>query len=584
LTSPPIVLPSGSSYLRFAYFADVENGNPYWDQRWLQISDGGLFKDLYQFSDDKQTVQEWLNSGPVDLSAYAGKTIRLRFHFDTIDEDYNLGAGWMVDDINISSQGPDTSCADSDKPDASAPLVAFGSGVTGVICPERDIDYFRLSAKAGQNVRLDVNARNLTPASQLDSHIYLLDPDGRSVIAENDDEPGGATQDSLLSYMIQRDGIYFVKLKAWDYPGAGSTNHYYQIMFSQDQVRPPSQVQITYPTANHLAPGIPFTITAAGIDVDGGSVAKISFYWHGPNWSKPEWVKLGTDTNGSDGWSFPVDPALYGGVKGSAVYAQAVSQSGGILGTVIWDLQLDQTTPVSQLEALPGQTNSSVALIKWKASDAANDIDHFELQFQVNTGSGWSGWQNWTGRVLPGSLRSTWFTGTRGASYRLRMRAVDRAGNIEAYPDTPEAATTFSSTCSPDPSEAQGQTLAVAIPVTRSQISGTYNLCSAVQPGTGDVDWVSLSANQGEELTLMLLPRGGGAAFVVSIYNSSQQKLGTWQSVDYGNSLGIKWKVPSNGTYYLEIKPLQPDLFGTDALYRVWYGPGNWYYMPNIGN
>jgi hypothetical protein len=585
LTSPPIILPAGSAYyLRFAYYADVENGNPYWDQRRLQISDGGLFKDVYQFSDDKQSVQEWLNSGPIDLSAYAGKTIRLRFHFDTIDEDYNLGAGWAIDDINVDSQAPNTSCADADGPDTRAPSIALDSSVTGVICPERDIDYYRFTARAGQTVRLDINARNLTPASQLDSYLSLLDADGRSVIAENDDEAGGTTQDSLLSYTIRRDGTYFIKIKAWDYPGAGSPNHYYQLLVTQDLIRPPLQVNITYPQANRFAPGVPFTIRASANDYDGGAVASVTFYWHGPYWPKPEWSKLGTDSDGSDGWSYAVNPVQYGGIAGSAVYAQALSKSGGILGTVLWDLRLDQTTPVTQLEALPGQINSSVVLLKWNAFDAANDIDHFELQVQANTGAGWSGWINWTGRALPGTLRSTWFTGMRGASYRLRLRGVDRAGNVEAYPDTPEAVTAFASTCTPDPTETQSQSIDSAIPLVNNKVSTVYNLCSSTSPGTGDVDWISFTAQQGEDLGLMFLPESGGAAFSITLYNSSHQVLATWQSADYGNSLGIHWIAPVSGTFFVEIKPLQTSLFGTDALYRVWYGPAQWYYLPYTGN
>lgn len=585
LTSPPITIPgSGKYYLRFIYFADVEGGNPYWDQRRLQISDGGLFKDVLQFSGDKQAVQDWLNSGPIDLSAYAGKTIRLRFHFDTVDEDYNYGAGWAVDDVTIDTREPDTSCADNERPDTTAPLVTLGNSITGRICPESDVDYFRFSAKAGQNLQVDVNAQGLTPPSKLDSVIYLLAADGRSVIAENDDEQGGASRDSLLLYTIQRDGTYYLKLKAWDYPGAGGPDYFYQVGFSQYLVRPPQSVQILSPSANRLAPRIAFDIQASAYDYDGGLPAQMVFYWHGPDWSKAEWIKLGVDTDGSDGWSYPIDPTLYGGVQGSAAYVQAVSRTGGVRGTAVWDLLPDLTVPATQLEPLPGETQSSVAQLRWTASDKQNDINYFELQYQENSGSGWSGWQNWSGGNLPGGLRSTWFSGLPGASYRLRMRAVDRAGNVEAYPSTYEAATKFSSTCIPDPAEAQGQTLDTAIHLPVGTLSANYNLCKATQPGTGDVDWVSLDAVQGKTLLLILAPQGGGAAFTATLYNTDRAKIETWQSVDYGNGLGIKWEPPSSGTYYLEIKPQPDSLFGTDTYYRVWYGPGNWYYLPLAGS
>lgn len=584
LTSPPIALPSGGKYyLRFSYFADIEDGNLYWDQRRLQVSDGGAFKDVFQFTGDKQPVQEWLNSGPIDLSAYAGKTIRLRFHFDTVDEDNNFGAGWAVDDVSINSLGPDTSCADSDKPDSSAPLVALGSSYQGVICPENDTDYFRLTAKAGQNLLVDVNARSLIPPSRLDSVVSLLDADGRSVIADNDDEQSGLL-DSLLLYPIRRDGTYFVRLKAWDYPGAGGVNHFYQIGFSNFRVQPPQSVQLLYPSANRLAPAIPFEIEASAVDHDGSPVAQMDFFWHGPDWTKPEWVRLGSDQDGSDGWTYPVSPALYGGVKGAAVYVQALSRTGGILGTAVWDLLPDQTMPVSQLSALPAQTNSSVARLEWTASDIQDDIDHFELQYQLNTGSSWGDWQDWTARTLPGARKTTWFAGMPGASYRLRIRAVDRAGNVEPYPAAYEAATTFAGSCVPDPAEAQGQTQDSALVIPRDQLNGKYNLCKPRQPGTGDVDWFALEAVQGERLLILVASRGGGAAFTASLYDASRQKLGTWQSPDYGDGLQILWEPPDSGIYTLEVKPLPDSLFGTDALYQVWYGAGNWNFLPYLDN
>jgi hypothetical protein len=580
MTSPPIMIPAGAPYyLRFSYFADVEGGTPYWDQRLVQISDGGAFKDLLQFTGDKQEVQSWLNSGPINLAAYAGKTIRLRFHFDTVDEENNAGAGWMVDDVSVTAQAPNTSCAD----DGSTQPIAMGGSVSSVICPEGDLDLYSFAGTSGQPIKVDINARSLSPASQLDSYVYLLDSDGLSVLAENDDEQPGVVQDSQLLYTLRRSGTYYLKVKAWDYPGAGGPNHFYQLGLSQNVVQPPQEVKFLFPPENRMASVNAFDITVSAVDADGGQVAQVDFYWHGPDWSKPEWVKLGTDTNSSNGWTYNVNPALYGGVKGSAVYVQASSRTGGVLGAILWDLLADQTTPVSQLAELPGKINSSVVKLQWTAADEQSDIDHFDLQFQANTGAGWSGWQDWTARPLLAQQLSTWFEGVPG-SYRFRIRAVDRAGNAEAYPEAPEASTTIASPCSPDPAEGQGQTFETAISLPRSSASGLYNLCKAALPGSGDVDWVAMNVKAGENVLVMLRSKGGGAAFSVNLYSPSRQLLGTWKSLDYGTGVTSRWSPASAGTYYLEIKPLQASLFGTDTLYQVWYGPGNWIYLPSIGN
>ena len=102
LTSPPISLPStGSAYVRFDYHYHTEASTAYWDQRWLQISrDGGRFVNLMQFSDDR--MDSWLHSPVIDLSSYAGSTVRLRFHFDSVDAYYNGLSGWYIDNVNVN--------------------------------------------------------------------------------------------------------------------------------------------------------------------------------------------------------------------------------------------------------------------------------------------------------------------------------------------------------------------------------------------------------------------------------------------------------------------------------------------------
>lgn len=43
----------------------------------------------------------WVNEN-INLSAYAGKQVRLRFSFDTVDHRYNAFRGWMIDDLRIT--------------------------------------------------------------------------------------------------------------------------------------------------------------------------------------------------------------------------------------------------------------------------------------------------------------------------------------------------------------------------------------------------------------------------------------------------------------------------------------------------
>jgi hypothetical protein len=309
-------------------------------------------------------------------------------------------------------------------------------------------------------------------------------------------------------------------------------------------------------------------------------VAAVDFYWHGPD-AYSGWVKLGTDTNASDGWGFNVDPAAYGGVRSSSVYVQAISRTGGVRGTALWNLEPDLSIPTSQMNGLPAQVNSTAVQLTWSASDAQGDIDRFEVQYQVNNGSGFSAWQSWTAQSLPGSLRSAWFVGNPGSSYRFRMRAIDQAGNAEAFPDAVEATTSLAASCVPDPNE-NGQTADNALNLPLGEPGPLLNLCKSAQSGSDDVDWFTFDAQADQELLLMIIPRMGGAKLTISLYSDTSELLGTWQS-PYGMSTSTRFIVPRTGSYYVEIKPAHTGLYGTDMTYQTYFGEGTWLYLPIIG-
>jgi hypothetical protein len=113
LVSPPIDLCDAQQIqLVFSSWHQTEP-NPLlaneFDVKYVEVStDGGANWDAppaYQIKYPDIPMNAWQEIS-VPLDAYAGQTIRIRFRFDTIDDQYNDWEGWYVDNIRILADYP----------------------------------------------------------------------------------------------------------------------------------------------------------------------------------------------------------------------------------------------------------------------------------------------------------------------------------------------------------------------------------------------------------------------------------------------------------------------------------------------
>ncbi len=586
LTSPPVALPAqGPSYLRFRYRAVTESSYSFWDQRRVQISvDGGPFQDVQVTEnggplngqqkdplwDDAQGW--WLQSPAIDLSAYAGKTVRVRFYFFTADNLNNTGDGWQIDEVSISSEPDDTSCAELTRNDslAAASSISLGQTVTGaLICPRGDVDFYKFSGTAGQKIAVRVEAGAF--GSNLDPHLFLLDSSG-GLILENDDIDAGVVRDSALGAVLPYTGTYYLKVKAWDHPQAGGTDQFYTLRLLSDTT--PPMAGITYP-GNAWIPGSKFDVIASALDT-GSGVTRVDFYWHNPDWINGSWELIGTDADGSDGWSMTYDLSAKGNLTNSGIYVEARDAADNAWGALRLGLKVDTEKPVSQMKPLESETHSTAVRLQWSASDAGSGLAELNLQYRQPGGV----WQDWLPNP-PLSPPEAWFLGQFGQPYEFRMRARDNANLIEDYPSEPEAYTTIENVCStaPDIFEQNGadnvREGAVPLPLEVDQV---HNLC-----GLGDVDWVSFPAVAGVRLMIVGASLSGGAAVKLEVYDSAGALLESFQAPGLGQSAVLVWTPATSGTYYLKAAPLVEGLAGTDARYNLWIGSPKTTYLPVVG-
>lgn len=169
LTSGTIALPAetSSQLLSFWYYYETESTGTSYDQRWVQIStDGGTtFTNLTPTPLSGDTMNTWIQK-TIDLSAYAGMNIKLRFYFNTVDSAWNNYKGWYIDDISITAgcdigahpaawtiTGDTTSCRAVDDPasDGNATYIQNQSTADPIV-----LNYDYTGAQSGTIQSIDV--------------------------------------------------------------------------------------------------------------------------------------------------------------------------------------------------------------------------------------------------------------------------------------------------------------------------------------------------------------------------------------------------------------------------------------------
>jgi hypothetical protein len=105
LTSRTIAGVGASSQLSFQYYREVEktsSGN--YDKTKVEVSgDGGSsWKTLWSKDSQDTSAKAWQGSGALSLAEFAGKSIQIRFSFDSVDNYANDHVGWLIDDVRVT--------------------------------------------------------------------------------------------------------------------------------------------------------------------------------------------------------------------------------------------------------------------------------------------------------------------------------------------------------------------------------------------------------------------------------------------------------------------------------------------------
>jgi hypothetical protein len=492
-----------------------------------------------------------LESKPVDLSAYVGKNIRFRFHFDTLDGQYNTGFGWAITAMRISDDPTKvcTELADDGSPE-KARGIATGGNVDGQICPTGDVDFFQFTGEGKQPFSATVNITST--AGNWQPSLVLLSVDGKTIVAEGK-QTGSSVQ---LNTTLPEAAKYYLKVTALSVEKNAGPGVNYRLSLIQD-ITPPT-VKLTKPANGSINLALPIALAAEAADGE-NPVGRVEFLIQPAGVSVDKAERVSVDETAQDGWTGSIPAGYTGKLEGAAVFARAFDQAGNHTDSPAVLLAGDGTIPVTRMDSLPAENGSTMISLSW-ATVSKEKVDHFELQYQVNDGE----WQEWA-EPLAGTLRKTSFFAKNATAYGFRIRAVTENGTEEFAPEA-QVKTKVEAECVPDKFE-PGDNLPANSPALQSGSGQLHNLC-----GLKDEDWTSMLLQGGKTYTFTAQPTELAAGVTLQLFDMTGKALTDEVSPeDLLSTTSFDFQPETSATYLLRARAANENLAGTRSIYSISY-------------
>jgi hypothetical protein len=370
-------------------------------------------------------------------------------------------------------------------------------------------------------------------------------------------------------------------VRAWKHPAVGGQSYFYTIRLFEDRLDP--TVSFIWPQTGGVLPDAVFNVIANVSDMADG-VHRVEFYWHNQEWQSGVWEQIGTDWDGSNGWSATFDPSGQPEGQGAAIYATAYDRAGNTTSLAVWQLIIDKEPPTSSMLALAASQASTAFQIRWTGSDNLSGIWYLELQESIDGAD----WQNY-GQIA-GDLNSYWLVGSPGSTYQYRMNAIDYASNTEDYPTSAETSTTIpsaSTLCAnpdvydsgrDDNSPTNASLLSIFAPAV------THNFCNPLESDyLFDEDWLKLAVQAGVTYFIEATATAPQSAALLSLVAEDGTSLIAEAAPDrFGERTLMVWTSDRDGVVYLQLHHLDGRVIGSGVTYQVQVREGYPIFLPLV--
>ncbi len=157
----------------------------------------------------------------------------------------------------------------------------------------------------------------------------------------------------------------------------------------------------------------------------GSNITSVEFWFHPRNWTTGQWVNLGRDTNGSDGWQALINTAGLPEASDYTIVAVATDAAGNRGVDVSFQAIVDRTPPWINFEVVRSPVTGNSVTIRWTGGDTRSGLDYYpSLAVNVNG----AGYQT-LASSLPRTTTSYTYSVAPEQLIVFALTAQDKAGN-----------------------------------------------------------------------------------------------------------------------------------------------------------
>jgi len=224
------------------------------------------------------------------------------------------------------------------------------------------------------------------------------------------------------------DGPFKLALRVWDYEGNPSVlSSAVKLIKNVECGANGSDPDVTLDLTDGILalPQQGFVSASVSEGSAGDDIVSVAFWFHKRNWNNNEWINLGIDTNGINGWQAPINSSAMGEGTTYGLLTVTTDSAGKQDADLSFKAIVDHTGPWVTFEPISSPYQRAVVTFNWSSGDELTSLDHFDLGVY---------WDGGVYQELESQLPPT------TSSYRLSVapeqilvfdvRAFDISGNV----------------------------------------------------------------------------------------------------------------------------------------------------------